>query len=143
MFLPVFVVLAILASMGPSLLMTAMNVKYRDFRHCSILQFGIYVSPVGFSSSRNPEKWRLLYSLNPAVGVIDGFRWSSLRGVRRSFYIQGFLASLGVALLFLWIGIAYFRRTEKTFADSIWMPDAVIQRPGFGQTLSDRTPVRA
>ena len=118
--LPAFVVLAVLASLGPALLMAAMNVKYRDFRYIVpfILQFGVYVSPVGFSSSRVPEAWRLLYSLNPAVGVIDGFRWCLLRG-DSTLYLPGFSASLGVAVLFLWAGIAYFRRTEKTFADLI------------------------
>ena len=82
MALPVFVVLAFFASVGPSLWITSLNVKYRDFRHVIpfIVQFGLYVSPVGFSSSVVPEQWRLLYSLNPMVGVIDGFRWCTLRG---------------------------------------------------------------
>jgi lipopolysaccharide transport system permease protein len=119
-FLPAFVLLAILASLGPALFMTAMNVKYRDFRYIIpfILQFGVYASPVGFSSSAIPEKWRLLYSLNPAVGVIDGFRWALLRG-EASLYVPGFLLSLLVTAVMLVIGVAYFRRTERTFADLI------------------------
>jgi lipopolysaccharide transport system permease protein len=116
--LPFFVLLAVLASLGPSLLMTAMNVKYRDFRYIIpfVLQFGLYVSPVGFSSQAVPAQWRLLYSLNPAVGVIDGFRWCLLGG-QAHLYLPGFFASLGVIAVFLWWGIAYFRRTERTFAD--------------------------
>src|SRR5579863_2615861 len=116
--LPLFVALAVLASLGPSLLMTAMNVKYRDFRYVIsfVLQFGLYVSPVGFSSHAVPAQWRLLYSLNPAVGVIDGFRWCLLGG-QAQLYWPGFLLSLAVTAVLLWAGVAYFRRTERTFAD--------------------------
>jgi lipopolysaccharide transport system permease protein len=80
--LPIFVLLAFFASIGPALWITALNVKYRDFRYVIpfIVQFGLYVSPVGFSSSVVPQQWRLLYSLNPMVGVIDGFRWCLLGG---------------------------------------------------------------
>ena len=117
-FLPVFVLLAIAASLGPGLLITALNVKYRDFRFIIpfILQFGLYVSPVGFSSAVVPEAWRFWYSLNPVVGVIDGFRWCLLGG-QSQLYMPGFLMSLGVTAFFLWVGIAYFRRTERSFAD--------------------------
>jgi lipopolysaccharide transport system permease protein len=117
-FLPAFVLLAILASLGPALWMTAMNVEYRDFRYIIpfVLQFGLYVSPVGFSSTVVPAQWRLLYSLNPAVGVIDGFRWCLLGG-RTHLYLPGFAASLLVVAAFLWLGVAYFRKTERTFAD--------------------------
>jgi len=119
-FLPAFVLLAILASFGPALWITALNVKYRDFRFLVpfIVQFGLYVSPVGFSSSVVPEEWRLLYSLNPMVGVIDGFRWCLLGG-QSSLYWPGFLISLGIVVLFLWIGIRNFRATERTFADML------------------------
>jgi lipopolysaccharide transport system permease protein len=110
--------LAILASLGPALYVTALNVKYRDFRYIIpfILQFGLYVSPVGFSSTVIPEKWRMLYRLNPVVGVIDGFRWCLLRG-QSDFYLPGFFLSVGVCVAFLALGIWYFRRTERTFAD--------------------------
>jgi lipopolysaccharide transport system permease protein len=118
--LPAFVALAILASLGPAFLITALNVKYRDFRFIIpfIVQFGLYVSPVGFSSAIVPEEWRFWYSLNPVVGVIDGFRWCVLGGDSR-LYLPGFLLSLGIVALFLWLGIAYFRRTERSFADLI------------------------
>ena len=116
--LPVFVSLAMLASMGPSLLMTALNVKYRDFRYIIpfIVQFGVYISPVGFSSAIVPEKWRFWYSLNPVVGAIDGFRWCLL-GTNSPLDLSDFLSSLIMTALLLWLGIAYFRRTERTFAD--------------------------
>jgi len=119
-FLPAFVVLAVLASLGPALLITALNVKYRDFRYIIpfIVQFGLYVSPVGFSSAVVPDKWRFWYSLNPVVGVIDGFRWCILGG-SSALYLPGFFLSLGIVVLFLWAGIAYFRHTERTFADLI------------------------
>ena len=95
--LPAFILLAFLASMGPALWITALNVKYRDFRYVIpfIVQFGLYVSPVGFSSSVVPEGWRLLYSLNPIVGVIDGFRWCILGG-QSQLYLPGLAASVGV-----------------------------------------------
>jgi lipopolysaccharide transport system permease protein len=119
-FLPGFVVLAVLASLGPALLLGALNVKYRDFRYIIpfIVQFGLYISPVGFSSSVVPEGLRFWYSLNPYVGVIDGFRWCLLGGESQP-YLPGFLMSLVVVTVFLWIGVAYFRRTERTFADLI------------------------
>jgi len=118
--LPLFIAIAFFAAMGIGLWLTALNVKYRDFRYIVpfIVQFGLYVSPVGFSSSVVPEKWRLLYSLNPMVGVIDGFRWAILGGDVRIFW-PGFLLSNGLVLLFLITGIWYFRKTEKTFADVI------------------------
>jgi len=117
---PLFIVLALLASLGPGLWITALNVKYRDFRYVIpfIVQFGLYISPVGFSSKVVPEQWRLFYSLNPMVGVIDGFRWCILGG--ESFiYLPGFLLSLAIIFFFLWLGISRFRNMEKTFADII------------------------
>ncbi len=118
--LPVFVLLGILASLGPALLLTALNVKYRDFRFIIpfVVQFGLYVSPVGFSSTAVPEQWRLLYNMNPVVGVIDGFRWCLLRG-ESQLYLPGFVMSVLVIGAMLGLGIWYFRRTEKTFADLI------------------------
>jgi len=98
----------------------ALNVKYRDFRYIIpfVVQFGLYVSPVGFSSNIVPEQWRLLYSINPMVGVIDGFRWAILGGDTQ-LYWPGFLLSLALVLVILVSGIIYFRKTEKTFADVI------------------------
>src|SRR6266853_5703014 len=118
--LPGFVVLAFVASMGPALWITALNVRYRDFRYVIpfIVQFGLYVSPVGFSSIVVPEEWRLLYSVNPMVGVIDGFRWCILGG-QAGLYLPGLAASALVAGFFLWFGIHRFRNTEKSFADLI------------------------
>jgi len=118
--LPFFVLLALLASIGPALWIAALNVKYRDFRYVIpfLLQFGLYVSPVGFSSAVVPEEWRLLYSLNPVVGIIDGFRWCLLGG-NSPLYWPGFIVSLGVAAFFLWWGVRRFRHTERTFADLV------------------------
>ena len=118
--LPAFVLLAFLASVGPALWITSLNVKYRDFRFVIpfIVQFGLYVSPVGFSSSVVPEQWRLLYSLNPMVGVIDGFRWCILRG-QSELYLPGLFAGIAVIAFFLWFGVHQFRKTEKSFADLI------------------------
>jgi lipopolysaccharide transport system permease protein len=118
--LPAFVALATLASLGPAFLIAALNVKYRDFRYIIpfIVQFGLYVSPVGFSSAIVPEEWRFWYSLNPVVGVVDGFRWCVLRG-DGGLYLPGFVLSLAVVVLLLWLGTVYFRRTERYFADLI------------------------
>lgn len=117
--LPGLVALAFLAALGPGLLITALNVEYRDFRYIIpfIVQFGLYVSPVGFSSSVVPAHWRLLYSLNPMVGVIDGFRWA-ICGTA-TIYWPGFLLSVVVSVLLLVLGVSYFRRMERTFADVI------------------------
>jgi lipopolysaccharide transport system permease protein len=117
--LPLFILVAFAAAMGAGLWIAALNVKYRDFRIIVpfVVQFGLYVSPVGFSSSIVPEKWRLLYSINPMVGVIDGFRWAILGNTQ--LYWPGFLLSLALVLFILVTGIIYFRKTEKTFADVI------------------------
>lgn len=118
--LPLFTVLALLASAGAGLWLAALNVEYRDFRYVVpfIVQFGLYLSPVGFSSSIVPEKWRLLYSLNPMVGVIDGFRWAISAG-KAYLYLPGLLCSIIVTALLLTTGIWYFRKMERTFADVI------------------------
>jgi len=122
--LPLFIAIAFLAALGPGLLITALNVKYRDFRYVIpfLVQFGLYVSPVGFSSSIVREKLGphlfLLYSLNPMVGVIDGFRWAILGG-NSPLYLPGILLSLGCVGLSLVVGIWYFRKMEKSFADII------------------------
>jgi homopolymeric O-antigen transport system permease protein len=118
--LPLFTLMAFFAALGPGLLLTALNVKFRDFRYVVpfIVQFGLFISPVGFSSDVVPGKWRLLYSLNPMVGVIDGFRWAICRGAS-PIYLPGFVLSIIMISVFLFFGIWYFRRTEKTFADVI------------------------
>ncbi|HEX6961719.1 MAG TPA: ABC transporter permease [Lacipirellula sp.] len=118
--LPFFSILALLASLGPGLYVTSLNVKYRDFRYVIpfIVQFGLYVSPVGFSSNVISDEWRLLYSLNPVVGVIDGFRWCLLGG-QSDLYLPGFALSLLVVFFFLWLGVRKFRSMERSFADII------------------------
>ena len=118
--LPLFMLLAFCASFGAGLWLSALNVEYRDFRYVVpfVVQFGLIASPVGFSSAIVPEKWRLLYSLNPMVGIIDGFRWSLLRG-QESLWWPGLLASIGLTLVLCLSGIWYFRKMEKTFADVI------------------------
>ncbi|QIR41438.1 ABC transporter permease [Tolypothrix sp. PCC 7910] len=118
--LPLFICIAFAASMGAGLWLASLNVKYRDFRFIVpfIMQFGLYISPVGFSSSIVPEQWRFIYCLNPMVGVIDGFRWAILGG-EAQLYIPGFILSLGLVILLFVSGIWYFRKTEKTFADNI------------------------
>jgi lipopolysaccharide transport system permease protein len=118
--LPVFTSMAFLASMGAGLWLAALNVQYRDFRFVVpfLVQFGLYLSPVGFSSSVIPERWRLLYSLNPMVGVIDGFRWS-ITG--QASVLSGWttVLSMAVVLALFGSGIWYFRKMERTFADVI------------------------
>ena len=118
--LPVFVVLALLASLGPGLWIAALNLKYRDFRYLIpfLVQIGVYVCPVGFSSAVVPHEYRLLYSINPMVGIIDGVRWSR-RGGASPLYLPGFALSLCVVAFFLWLGISRFRATERSFADLI------------------------
>jgi lipopolysaccharide transport system permease protein len=117
--LPVFMLLAFLAALGPGLFITALNVRYRDFRYVVpfIVQIGLYLSPVGFSTGVVPERWRLLYALNPMVGVIEGFRWVLCDIVPDSW------VSLQIALvisgLLLAGGVFYFRSTERNFADVI------------------------
>lgn len=118
--LPFFILIASAASMGAGLWLAALTVQYRDFRFVVpfIIQFGLYISPVGFSSNIVPEQWRLLYSINPMVGVIDGFRWAIL-GSNANIYMPSFLLSVGLVFLLLWSGIWYFRKMERTFADVI------------------------
>jgi lipopolysaccharide transport system permease protein len=118
--LPLFTSVAFAAAMGAGLWVAALNVRYRDFRHIVpfVVQFGLYLSPVGFSSVIVPEQWRLLYSLNPMVGVIDGFRWAILGG-NAQLYWPGFVLSVVLVALVLITGILYFRKTERTFADLI------------------------
>ena len=116
--MPVFFLPATLAALGVGYWFSAMGVKYRDFRHIMpfIVQFGLYVSPVGFSSTVIPQKWRLVYSINPMVGVIDGFRWC-IQGT--PLYIPGFVISIVTSSVIFYFGMRYFRRTERSFADFI------------------------
>ncbi len=118
-FLPGFIVLAFFTAFGVGLYLTALNVKYRDFRYIIpfIVQFGLYISPVGFSSNVVPDHWRWLYNLNPMVGVIDGFRWCILG--ESALNRQSVLTAVIISVLFTWIGIRYFRKMEKGFADVI------------------------
>jgi lipopolysaccharide transport system permease protein len=118
--LPVFFLVAVLAAFSVGLWFSALNVRYRDVKYVVpfIVRMGLYVSPVGFVSSKVPGEWRFLYNLNPMVGVIDGFRWCVL-GKDYEPYWPGFGVSVGVILVLLVGGAFYFRRMEKTFADVI------------------------
>jgi lipopolysaccharide transport system permease protein len=121
--LPLWTAWAFLAALGPGLYVTALNVKYRDFRYVIpfIVQFGLFVSPVGLSSAVICDRThisRALYSLNPIVGVIDGFRWA-IAGPAEPLYVPGLAASAAMTAFLLWLGVWYFRRMERTFADVI------------------------
>jgi lipopolysaccharide transport system permease protein len=118
--LPLFFLWVVLISMGTGFYVAAVNVKYRDFKYIVpfVVQFGLYISPVGFSSNVIPEKWRLLYSVNPIVGVIDGFRWA-ITGDPRFVYLPGFFLSIAITIAFLLFGTVYFRKMERVFADLI------------------------
>jgi lipopolysaccharide transport system permease protein len=118
--LPLFILIAFAAAIGGGLWLAALNVEYRDLQQIIpfIVQFGLYISPVAFSSKVVPEQWRLLYSINPMVGVIDGFRWAILGG-QSTIYLPGFALSLGLVALVLVSGIWYFRKMERKFADVI------------------------
>lgn len=123
-FIPVFVALCFLTSLGPGLWITSLNVKYRDFRYVIpfIIQFGLYLTPVGFTKevilAKIPENLHFVYNMNPMVGVIDGFRWCILGGPP-PFLEPAFLIGIGVTIFLLWLGIRQFRKMEKTFADLI------------------------
>jgi lipopolysaccharide transport system permease protein len=118
--LPIFLLMLFIVSIGCGVWVAALTVKYRDFRYVIpfVVQIGLYVTPVGFSSGIVPKAFRLLYYCNPMAGVIDGVRWSVLRG-QTSVYWEGVLMSFLVAFVLLWVGVNYFRRTEQAFADII------------------------
>jgi lipopolysaccharide transport system permease protein len=118
--LPGFVLLGFMAAFGFGLWLTSLNVRYRDFRYVVpfMIQFGLFLSPVGFSASVIPSQWRFIYFLNPMVSVIEGFRWALLRG-RGDLYLPGLWVSIGFVFLLLWGGVRYFRSVERTFADII------------------------
>jgi len=118
--LPFFTFLTFIPSFGFGLYLSALNVKYRDFRYVIpfIVQIGLYISPVGFSSTSIPEKWKLLYYLNPIVSIIDGFRWCIIEGAPNPFN-KYFVISFAVSLIVLIYALIKFRKMEKTFADII------------------------
>jgi len=117
---PIFLFLTLVTSLGFGLWLSALNVKYRDFKYVIpfLVQFGLYISPVGFSSNVVPEQWRFAYSLNPMVGVIEGFRWALLGGDAR-FLMSGVFISVTLSCAILVSGFFFFRKTERTFADVI------------------------
>jgi lipopolysaccharide transport system permease protein len=119
-FLPLFVILVFAASLGSGLWIAALMVQYRDFRFIIpfLVQFGLYISPVGFPTSIVDEKWRSLYSLNPIVGIIDGFRWCILGGAHTIYWSNIAISTVAIAIILV-SGVWYFRRTERTFADVI------------------------
>jgi len=119
-FMPLFFIIALVTTLGASYFISALNVKYRDFRFVVpfIVQFGLYISPVGFASTNIPENFRLLYYINPMAGVIDGFRWSMLR-TDQDLFIPGIALAILMSLVIFTIGLSYFRKTEKEFADVI------------------------
>src|SRR5579883_1260202 len=127
--LPLFILIAFAASMGAGLWLAALTVEYRDFRYIVpfIVQFGLYISPVGFSSKIVPEQWRLLYSLNPIVGVIDGFRWAILHG-ESQIYLPGFALSLLIVALILWSGIWYcIKQTHRARQKKSYLPCTIFR----------------
>lgn len=119
-YLPALVALAFAAAFGIGVWVSALMVRYRDFRFIIpfAVQFGLYISPVGFQSSVVPDQWRWVYSLNPMVGVIDGFRWAILGG-EHTVYMPGIFISIVLVIVLIYSGIWFFRKTEKTFADII------------------------
>lgn len=120
LYLPLFTGATFISAFGAGLWLAALNVEYRDFRYVLpfLIQFGLYISPVGYSSSIVPERWRIIYSLNPMVGIIDGFRWA-VTGVESTIYWPGFAVSMIFIALVTVSGVWYFRKTERSFADII------------------------
>lgn len=118
--LPLFVLLTFALAVGLGLLLAALNVKYRDFRYIVpfIVQFGLFITPIAFTTANVPERWRVWYSLNPLVGIVDGFRWSLLAG-RTPLDAQALSLTVAITLLFVLLGVWYFRRMERSFADVI------------------------
>jgi lipopolysaccharide transport system permease protein len=117
-FLPFFLLLAFVLSLGAGFWVAALNVRYRDFRYVIpfVVQLGLYISPVGFNADIIPDKYKFIYYINPVTGIIDGFRWCLLN---QPLYINGVISSVAVSLLLMVIGIRYFRKTERKFADVI------------------------
>jgi lipopolysaccharide transport system permease protein len=117
--LPIFVLLAICTALAVALWLAALNVRYRDVRYTIpfLVQIWMFLSPVAYSVSLVPEKWRWLYSLNPMAGVIEGFRWALLGNQSPDFYVITISASVVIAMLVA--GVVYFRQMERTFADEV------------------------
>jgi lipopolysaccharide transport system permease protein len=118
--LPLFILLTFGLSVGIGLFLAALNVEYRDFRYVVpfIVQFGLFISPIAFTTANVPERWRMVYALNPMVGIIDGFRWAILGG--RTLLDPGAVGlAIAVTTSFLLLGVWYFRRMERSFADVI------------------------
>jgi lipopolysaccharide transport system permease protein len=117
--IPLFLAVACLFALGVGYWLAALNVKYRDFRYVVpfMIQLGLYISPIGFSSSIIPAQWRIWYSLNPMVGVIDGFRWAIIYD--GALYVPGFILSCAMVMITFFLGLRYFRKVERTFADII------------------------
>jgi lipopolysaccharide transport system permease protein len=117
--LPVLTLWVAALALGAGLVGAALNVRYRDFRHLIpfLLQLGVYISPVGYSASLVPERWRLLYSINPLVGIIDGFRWAALGLESTQLYLPGLVASIVLTFVLLIGGVVLFRRVERRFVD--------------------------
>lgn len=118
LFLPLYMLLMLACTLGTSLYLTALNVKYRDFRHLIpfTMQIGLYITPVAFSSQSIPARWRFIYSLNPMAGIVDGFRWCLLRD---SLYVPGLLLSGSISLFLVAGGALYFQKMQQAFADNI------------------------
>jgi lipopolysaccharide transport system permease protein len=118
--LPLFLAIAFTTALGAGFFIASLNVRFRDFKFIIpfLLQLGLFISPIGFSSSIVPEKWKLVYYLNPMAGVIDGFRWAVLGGDTK-LYMPGLFMSIGIALLILFLGVTFFRKVEREFVDII------------------------
>ena len=118
--LPFFLIIAFITSLGAGFFISSLNVRFRDFKFIIpfLLQLGLFISPVGFSSSVVPERWKLIYYLNPMAGVIDGFRWAVIGGGAK-LYLPGIGMSLAISILILCFGIIFFRKVEKDFVDII------------------------
>lgn len=119
-FLPLFAMIALILCIGVSYWISAVTVRFRDVRFIVpfVVQFGMFVSPVGYGSFIIPDRWKWLYFLNPMAGIIDGFRWS-IFGITHPFFTYSCVCSVCVSLLLFFTGFLYFRKMERTFADII------------------------
>jgi lipopolysaccharide transport system permease protein len=120
-FLPIFILFSLFSSFSFGVFISTLNVKYRDFRYVVpfVIQIGLYISPVGFSSSVVPEKWRYIYYLNPIAGIIDSFRWSIIKDSGINIFSPYIFISFSISILFFIIGVKKFRKMEKNLADII------------------------